>query len=221
MRAICEICGEPYAEVSINGRDGSDGTPRIAPLRYPLTGAMFGAIDPFHNPVPPFDASLEWEFFRHYGIHRPMIADDRVLTHKGMVRVPKDGGKAFMDADAKSDVDRSSISDRVIPVSDEEAERQVREKLIPGNTYKVTADVPAPFAWVENVIIDDVSVTDEAGKEVLPPAGGAFKPEEVRGNEIKTPLEFPCPECGKSFSDERKLKGHMGGAHKPAKKGKR
>lgn len=62
-----------------------------------------------------------------------------------------------------------------------------------------------------------VVVSDEVppGKIlVIDKATEFLKAETISGDEIKMPLEFPCPICGKPFPDERKMKGHLGGAHR-------
>lgn len=124
MKALCQICGEVYAIVNIDT------------LRYPLTGAMFGSPDPFHGAPAPFAASLDWTFMRcPYGrIHRPMVQDDIVITDQGVVRLPKDGGAAFIDPTTTAEVDRHSIGDRVIQVSDEDAERVTRAAISIGES---------------------------------------------------------------------------------------
>jgi len=128
MLAVCQICGEVFAEISLEGRVDSIA---IAPLRYPLNGTMFGSSDPFHGVQPPYalSAAVEWEQFRHYGIHRPLIKDDEVLTTKGLVKIPKDGSAAYMDGSKPPEIERDKIADAVVQVSDEDAERIVREKM--------------------------------------------------------------------------------------------
>jgi hypothetical protein len=44
MKAICQICGEVFAEVDLNT------------LRYPVTGAMFNSPDVPHGYPAPFDS---------------------------------------------------------------------------------------------------------------------------------------------------------------------
>jgi len=168
------LCSEVYAIVNLET------------LRYPLTGAMFGSPDKFHGTPAPFDPSLDWEFFRcpHGRIHRPMVQDDIVLTDEGMVRIPKDGGTPFIDPTASGEVDRDSISDRVLQVSDEEAERQVRRRRIDEFCEAVKGTLPLR--------------TEEDGPV------STTEPFEA----------FPCPTCGKEFDTERQLKGHIGGKHK-------
>jgi len=114
MIMICEICQERIGELSLEGRTGVKDLPDIAPLRYPITGAMVGSPDPFHQVPAPFDASLTWEFLRcPYGrIHRPMVKEDEVLTHKGLLVLPKDGSMPF-HVESKPGIDRHSIGDRV------------------------------------------------------------------------------------------------------------
>lgn len=128
MLAVCQICGEVFAEISLEGRVDSIA---IAPLRYPLNGTMFGSSDPFHGVQPPYalSAAVEWEQFRHYGIHRPLIKDDEVLTTKGLVKIPKDGSAAYMDGSKPPEIERDKIADAVVQVSDEAAERIVREQM--------------------------------------------------------------------------------------------
>jgi hypothetical protein len=128
MKAICQICGELFAEVSIEGSKAGNAIPS---LRYPLTGAMFGSPDPYHGVPAPFDPSAEWQFMMcPYGrIHRPMVQDDLVRTEQGMVRLPKDGSPAFIDPAAGGEVDRSCLDDATVLISDEEAERRVREEI--------------------------------------------------------------------------------------------
>lgn len=156
MRAFCQICGEFYSEVSIEGVSEGGGIRAIAPLRYPLTGVMFGSSDPFHGVPPPFDPSLTWEFMRCiYGrIHRPMVQDDLILTHKGMVRLPKDGSQAYLDPTASSEVDRDSISDRVMQVPDDVAERMARETI----GRQINTDIVQSIA-------DEESESEEKPKE--------------------------------------------------------
>lgn len=119
------ICDEFVGEVSIEGKPG------IEALHFPFRGSMVGSPDPFHGVPAPFEPSLEWEFLRcPYGrTHKPFVLEDVVKTHKGMVRLPRDGSQAFLDPDAPTEVGRESISDRVEQISDAEAERLVRGAL--------------------------------------------------------------------------------------------
>ena len=124
MRMICQICDEFVGEVSIEGvRD-------IAPLRYPFRGSMVGSPDPYHGFPAPFDPSLDWEFMRcPYGrTHRPFIQDDIVKTNKGMIRLPKDGSLSYLDSISADEIDRDSIPDRVIQISEVEAGRVVKQQ---------------------------------------------------------------------------------------------
>jgi hypothetical protein len=144
MLAVCQICGEVFAEISIEGRTDSIA---IAPLRYPLNGTMFGSADPFHGVNPPYalSAAVEWEQFRHYGIHRPLIKDDEILTTKGLVKIPKDGSVAYMDGSKPPEIERDKIADAVLQVSDEDAERIVREKMLAEMADTKQAE---PEGWV-------------------------------------------------------------------------
>jgi len=119
VKVICQICAEEIGDTHL--RD----------LRYPMSGAMFTTLDPVHGMPPPFDASLDWENFRcPYGrMHRPMVADNQVLTDEGIVVLPRDGGQAYIDPRANTEVGRDSIADRMIQVSDEDAERIARETI--------------------------------------------------------------------------------------------
>lgn len=119
MKVICQICGEKIGDTHL--RD----------LRYPMTGAMFTTMDPVHQVPPPFHWSLTWEDFRcPYGrMHRPMVVDNQVLTDEGIVVLPRDGDQAYIDPRASTEVGRESIADRVIRISDEDAERIARETI--------------------------------------------------------------------------------------------
>lgn len=161
MRAICQICGEDYAYVDVvpfEEADGNTGRKKeIQALRYPVTGAMFGSADAYHGVPAPFDPTLTFEFMRcPYGrIHRPMIQDDLVKTYKGMVRLPKDGSKAFMDASVTGDVDRDRIGDQTQQVPDDVAEKIARGSLMveskepipPLHLYEVKID-PEQSGWI-------------------------------------------------------------------------
>ena len=208
MLAVCQICGEVFAEISIEGRTDSIA---IAPLRYPLNGTMFGSADPFHGVNPPYalSAAVEWEQFRHYGIHRPMIKDDEILTTKGLVKIPKDGSVAYMDGSKPPEIERDKIADAVLQVSDEDAERMAREILQGGPKVVVSEEVPDNTVWVMDgaMIIED--------KEPIPP----LYLHEVAVDPDKS--AFICAKCNKSFDTLKALQGHMGGAHKPKKKVKK
>jgi hypothetical protein len=83
MRVQCEICFEFIAQASQSF------------LSYPMTGAMFTSIDPFHGMPDPFPASLHWDDFRcPYGAHRPFTQDDMIMTDEGAIVLPRDGSKA-------------------------------------------------------------------------------------------------------------------------------
>jgi len=194
MKAICQICGELFAEVSIERSKGGDVIPS---LRYPLTGAMFGSPDPYHGVPAPFEPSAEWQFMMcPYGrIHRPMVQDDLVRTEQGMVRLPKDGSPAFIDPAAGGEVDRSCLDDATVQVSDEEAERRVREGM--GNAMEAGAAAVAG-----------------AAREGLEAGQPAAAPEsEGRKDPAGCPAPgFTCKTCGRSFKSAAALKGH-GKAH--------
>lgn len=161
MRAICQICEEFYALVDVDDfveTSGETGLTRtVKALRYPLTGEMFGSPDAVHSVPAPFHPSLDFEAMRcPYGrTHRPMVQDDAVLTYKGIVKLPKDGSKAYLDMTSSTEVDRHSIGDRVMQVPDEEAERMARAALVveskepipPLYVYEVTVD-PEKSAWI-------------------------------------------------------------------------
>ena len=211
---LCMICGEFIGEVSIEGVTAEPGGAAIAPLHYPFTGSQVGSPDPFHQIPAPFDPTIDFEFARcPFGrIHRPIIQDDLVLTHKGMVRLPKDGGPAFLDLMATGEVDRSSIGDRVIQVSDEEAEKQARAQLrdIGGKSATLGMEkgmiVNVPVAGSEGALTP-VFVSDEVPE-------GTVLIVDMKNIQIG----FPCPTCGKEFTEEKRLKMHVIGAHKRKKK---
>ncbi|MFH2075573.1 MAG: C2H2-type zinc finger protein [Pseudomonadota bacterium] len=193
------ICGESIGLVGIEGFqeiDGETGKVRdILPLRYPFRGSMVGSPDAFHSIPAPFAPEIDFEFARcPYGrIHRPMVLDDAVLTHKGLVRLPKDGSPAYLDKTASTEVDRHSIGDRVIQVPDDVAERMAREALDP--KVFVSDEVPK----------DTIFVMDKDTKiEFVPPT-----------LETRSP-PFVCPVCDKVFETKRQLQGHMM-SHKKAK----
>ncbi len=187
MKAICQICGEVFAEVVI---EGSEAGVAVAPLRYPVNGAMFGSPDPFHGVPAPFDPSAEWQFMMcPYGrIHRPMVQDDLVRTEQGMASLPKDGSPALIDPSAVAEVDRACLSDATVQVSDEEAERRVREGML----------TRAAAAAAEK---QEVSAPDSGGRS--DPEGGTAGCQ---------PPDFTCRVCGRSFKSASALKGH-GKAH--------
>ena len=57
------------------------------------------------------------------------------------------------------------------------------------------------------------AVTVEAGERAIP----AEEPESSNEPEPETePMGMPCPICGKRFATPRRLRGHMGGAHRGA-----
>jgi len=164
---------------------------------------MFGSADPEHQAPPPFDPSVTWSddlkditpgHLCPYGrIHRAFVEFDLIKTDKGMVRLPKDGGPAFIEDGTTGNVDRHTVTDRVVEVSEEEAERMVRGR----SPQKIANEALAKQIWPEAVDFSKVTKT----------------PKVVPG--------FQCPICKKEFPTERQLKGHIGGAHKPAKKGKK
>lgn len=216
MRVFCQLCGHEYAEVSLEGRPADGVVRAIAPLRYPLSGAMFGSPDPFHGIEPPFDPSLDWETFRcpMGRIHRPMATPDLVLTHKGMVRLPKDGGPAFLDPTARAEVDRESIGDRTIMVSDEEAERQARAKFL---HYETDAEKASREALEKSLDAEKSG----AGHGAL--AMGEFvelNNQVARDVGLLPAKVVPCPICKKAFPTEKQMKSHQGGAHRAKKRGK-
>jgi hypothetical protein len=189
MKAICQICGEAYANLD------------LSTLRYPLTGAMFLSPDTKHGVPAPFDPSLDWEFMRcPFGrIHRPIIEPDAVLTNKGLFRLPEDGGPAFLDPTAPQEIDRSGVGDQVLQVSDEEAERMARAG-IPGP--KDPSELTTPF-------------TSDGNQPQIDPRD-EMKGEASIDGQPREP-SFACPACGKEFDTEKKLKGHIMGAHRRKK----
>jgi hypothetical protein len=219
MRVICQICGEFIAECSIEGVSMTvEGGPvlvkhTIAPLRYPLSGAMFGSPDPTHAVPAPFDSSLDWEYMRcPYGrIHRPMVKDYLVKTHKGMVRLPKDGSPAFLDPTETGDVDRESVGDRMTTVSDRDAEKIAREILQGGAKVIVSDEVPK----------DTILVFDPSNCNMSTPGAIVIESAEpippLHVYEIKNDPSvsgYICAVCSKKFPTEKQLEGHIGGAHK-------
>ena len=206
MLAVCQICGEVFAEISLEGR--LDSGIAIAPLRYPMNGTMFGSADPFHGVLPPYalSAAVEWEHMRHYGIHRPTINPDEVLTTKGLVKLPKDGAPAYLMNAQPPEMDREKIADAVVMVSDEDAERQVRERI-------KTAEGQIRTELSEKIQEHDAALIVEY-KEPIPPLyiyGVTIDPDKSA---------FICAKCNKSFTTMAALRGHMGGAHK-TKSGKK
>ena len=208
MLAVCQICGEVFAEISLEGR--LDSGIAIAPLRYPMNGTMFGSADPFHGVLPPYalSAAVEWEHMRHYGIHRPTINPDEVLTTKGLVKLPKDGAPAYLMNAQPPEMDREKIVDAVVMVSDEDAERQAREILQGGPKVVVSDEVPDNTV----LVMDDAMIIEN--KEPIPP----LYIHEVTIDPDKS--AFICAKCNKSFTTMAALRGHMGGAHK-TKSGKK
>lgn len=173
--AICQICGEVYAKVTIHE------------LSYPLQGSMFRSPDRLHGIPDPFILpGTPWEDFRcPFGrIHRPIVKADRIWTDEGMVVVPKDGSMAYIDYELRNEIDRDSIADRFVQVSDDEAERLARIELNKG-------------AQEEH---------GEADREDKAPADGqpieeAAKEEKVTG--------MICTECGRSFKNQQALAAHI------------
>lgn len=232
MIMICQICNEAIGEVSLEGVSTSvPGQQRmvthtIAPLRYPFSGAMVGSPDPVHEVPAPFEASLDWEAARcPYGrTHRAMVEEDLVKTTKGMVRLPRDGGPAFLDGSVTGDIDRATISSNSIRVPDEDANAQAREILQGGPKVVVSDEVPTDTVLFvkdigigkEDPFLDEPLIVES--KEPIPP---------LHLYEVKHDPDvsgFICVQCSKKFETERQLNGHIGAVHsnkKPAKKKRR
>ncbi|MDD4456317.1 MAG: hypothetical protein PHC98_01890 [Syntrophotalea acetylenica] len=115
---ICQVCGERIATVDPEK------------VSYPMSGAMFGSPDRIHGVPAPFDPSLDWEAIRcPYGrIHRPFFVDNEILTSAGVIVLPTDGAKPFLQ-DVPVEFGRESICDRALQQSDDEAERKAREAI--------------------------------------------------------------------------------------------
>jgi hypothetical protein len=110
---ICQVCGEKIAIVDPEK------------LLYPMRGEMFKSPDPVHGYPDPFEPGQTWEEVRcPYGrIHRPFFVDNEILTDQGIIKlyVREEGGELKRPDD--------TYDDNTVEISDEEAERMVRERL--------------------------------------------------------------------------------------------
>lgn len=117
MKALCQICGEPFAEVS------------LSTLAYPLRGEMFLSADIPHGLPAPFTPGAEWLDMRClYGPHRPLAKPTEILTDQGTIMV-KPGLSPALWIDYAPPVGRDGIMDRTIVMGEVEAERKVRAEI--------------------------------------------------------------------------------------------
>jgi hypothetical protein len=124
IKIICQLCGEVVAASTLDV------------LSYPVLGSMFESPDPHHGVPAPWQPGEVWADMRcPYGrIHRTMVSDDIIKTDLGMVRLPREGGPAFIDLSASVEIGREQIIDRTIMVSDDEAARIARATMKTENT---------------------------------------------------------------------------------------
>lgn len=219
MRMLCAICGEFIAIVE------------PVELRYPVTAAMFHSPDSVHEYPDPFTPGQEWESMRcPYGrTHRAMVEDNVVLTHKGVLILPKDGSTPQLFTEGYEEVGRNSLGDRILQIPDDVAERQAREDLgkrpLLADEYEDPTDTtPEPF------VVEPGGPREEEFGKLDPPQVMTF-PKPITGitipkgfaNETPSTLgkEWICLECGKVFEAKNKLQGHMGAHKAHEKKGKK
>lgn len=104
-------------------------------LSYPIKGGMFDSPDPDHGIPAPWQPNEEWADMRcPYGrIHRAMVTPRAILTESGIVCVNPDGASLDMEVThQRVEVGRESISDRVMQVPDDVAEKIARAELNKG-----------------------------------------------------------------------------------------
>lgn len=110
---ICQVCGEKIGKIDENN------------ISYPIKGSMFLSPDPIHGYPPPFEDDADFESARcPYGrIHRPFFVDNEILTDQGIIKlyVREEGDELKRPDD--------TYDDNTVEISDEEAERMVRERL--------------------------------------------------------------------------------------------
>lgn len=89
---ICELCGERIAQTTLES------------LSYPVKGSMFTSVDPVHGVPDPWQPYEQWvdELRCPYGRnHRFMTRDNKVLTDKGLVVIPRDGAPSRFKSTAE------------------------------------------------------------------------------------------------------------------------
>lgn len=121
LKVVCQICSEVIAIID------------TAYFTQPLRGDMFQSPDPHHGMDAPFAAGLDWVEMRcPYGrAHRPFVREDEILTTTGLLKVPG--------------VAPARPGETAVPsISDEEAERQVRERLKAPAPLIIGGDPPPP-----------------------------------------------------------------------------
>lgn len=141
LEVICSVCRERIGKVS------------SLSLAYPLQGSMIESPDKEHGVPDPFPPEADWEHMlcpmgRN---HRPFFDDNKILTDKGMLIIPRDGSEIYL-VEPCFDADREDIFDRPL-YTESEAEQKVRDEM------KADAE---PVAKAESFMM----ICPECGKEV-------------------------------------------------------
>lgn len=89
------------------------------------------------------------------------------------------------------------------------------------NTSFVPYEIPKDSIISTTVELNDTSLVTEDSPVVEIPEGENYAPPKGRFDAITSETiknvreeKFICPECKKVFDSERKMKGHLGGAHR-------
>lgn len=117
LEVICSVCRERIGRVS------------SLSLSYPLQGSMIESPDKAHGVPDPFPPEADWEHLLcpHGRNHRPFFDDNKILTDKGTLIIPRDGSEIYL-VEPCFDADREDIFDRPL-YTESEAEQKVREQI--------------------------------------------------------------------------------------------
>lgn len=143
LEVICSVCRERIGRVS------------SLSLSYPLQGSMIESPDKAHGVPDPFPPEADWEHMLcpHARNHRPFFDDNKILTDKGTLIIPRDGGEIYL-VEPCFDADREDIFDRPL-YTESEAEQMVRDQIAASVEH---ASEPVSEA--------DKLICPECGKEV-------------------------------------------------------